>query len=407
MTQHPDATASLYVATGHLLSHYAFDAETCSLDKRGELQLPNDIQFGCPHPDLPVLYLSCGVGPGVNADGNWACVVGLDPEIGTPSLLAPATALPGRALHLTTDGSGRHLLLAHTRPASLSVWRLAADGTITRAVEQLPGIEVGIFPHQVRITPDDRWCICVARGTPSSHAWRASVDPQAEPGSLHVFAYEDGRLGETSTVVLGDGDHFGPRNLDFADSRICLGLETQNEIVIFGRYRDGRLNPRPLQRISTLSDPGAEIHQGVGPVLVHPQRGVVYVANRAYRPRAVTAEEKIIPAAAENSVVVYGIDPHTGSVNEIQRIDSGGACPRTLSLDPTGRMLVVANSETYGIDHGDQIEQVTRNLSTFHVLSDGRLAARHRYETGDCGDIAWSGTARHRPIDRRVPERTT
>lgn len=407
MTDEPGTHASLYVATGRTLSHYAFDAESCALDKVGELQLPNDIQFGWPHPDLPVLYVSCGVAPGVNADGNWACALDLDPDTGSPSMLAPATALPGRALHLTTDRSGKHLLLAHTRPAGLSVLRVAADGTIAEAVDQRPGIELGVFPHEVRITPDDRWCICVARGIPSSHAWKASDEPQTEPGSLHVFAYEDGRLGKSSTVVLGDGRHFGPRNLDFAGSWIPLVLETQNEIVMFGRDRDGRVNPAPLQRLSTLADPGAEIHQGVGPVLVHPQRGVVYIANRAYRPRAVTAEEKTIPAAAENSVVVYAIDPGTGSLQEIQRIHSGGACPRTLSLDPTGRMLVVANSETYRIDHGDQVEQVPMNLSTFRVLEDGRLAARHRYEAGLSADIAWSGIANHPGIHRRVTEPTT
>jgi 6-phosphogluconolactonase len=407
MTDEGDTHASLYVATGRTLSHYAVDAGSCALDKLGEVQLPNDIQFGWPHPDLPVLYLSCGVAPGVNADGSWACAVHLDPDTGAPSMPVPATALPGRALHLTTDRSGQHLLLAHTRPAGLSVRRLAADGRIAEAVDQRPGIEVGVFPHQVRVTPDGRWCICVARGIPSAHAWKASKEPQTEPGSLHVFAYEDGRLGESNTVVLGDGRRFGPRNLDFDGPWIALVLETQNEMLVFRRDRDGRVDPEPLQRVSTLADPDAEIHQGAGPVLVHPQRGVVYMANRAYRPRAVTAQEKIIPAAAENSIVVYKMDPDTGWLQEIQRIHSGGACPRTLSLDPTGRVLVVANSETYRIDHGDHVEQVTMNLSTFQVLDDGRLIARHRYETGNGADIAWSGTANHPRTDRRTMERTT
>lgn len=402
---HPGA--SLYVATGRVLTHYSFDADDCSLVEHGDLLLPNTIQFGWPHPHRPVLYLSCGVGQGINEDGNWACALQLDPDTGAPSLLGPATAIPGRALHLTTDGSGAHLVLAHTRPAGLSVLRLGAEGTIEAAVDQRPGVDVGIFPHQVRITPDNRWCICVARGLPSSHAWRASVEPQAEPGSVHVFAYDDGRLGESSTVVLGDGSHFGPRNLDFAGPWAALGLETQNEIVVFGQDRDGRLNGDPVQRFSTLVDPEAEVHQGAGPVLVHPQRGVVYLTNRAYRPGAIAAEDKVIPAAGENSIVVYAIDPHTGALREIQRISSGGACPRTLSLDPTGRMLVVANSETYRIDHGHRVERIPMNLSTFRVLEDGRLAARHRYETDDDADIAWSGIASHAPSRRRPMEQTT
>lgn len=407
MTQASGTQASLYVAAGRTLSHWTFDVRTCSLKERGEVLLPNIIQFGRPHPTLPILYLTCGVADGVNADGNWACALALDPDTGAPSVLAPATALPGRALHLTTDGSGRHLVLAHTRPASLSVLHLAEDGAIGDPVEQRAGIDVGVFPHQVRITPDDRWCLCVSRGLPSSHPFQASSEPQTEPGSLHLFAWSDGRLGESSTVVLGNGSHFGPRNLDFHGPWTVLGLETQNELVVFGPDGDRPLDPSPLQRLSTLVAPDAEIHQGVGPVLVHPQRGVVYTANRAYRTGVVAAHEKVVPAAAENTVVVHAIDPVTGGLTELQRIDSGGACPRTLSLDPTGRMLVVANSETYGVDHGDRVEQVPRNLSTFRVLEDGRLVAGHRYRTEGDADLAWSGIATHPPIHPPEQERTT
>lgn len=406
MMPEPGTPASLYVAAGRILSHYAIDAGSCSLEKRGEVELPNTIQFGRPHPSLSVLYLSCGVAPGVNDDGNWACALALDPDTGAPTLLAPATALPGRALHLTTDGAGTYLVLAHTRPATLSVLRLAADGTVIDTVEQRPGIDVGVFPHQVRITPDDRWCLCVSRGLPSSHPWKASEEPQTEPGSLHLFAWSDGRLGESSTIVLGNGRHFGPRNLDFDGPWTVLGLETQNELVVFGPDGDSPLDPQPLQRLSTLADPDAKIHQGVGPVLVHPQRGVVYTANRAYRPGVVLAREKVVPVAAENTVVVHAIDPDTGVLTELQRIDSGGACPRTLSLDPTGRMLVVANSETYGIDHGDRVEQVPMNLSTFRILTDGRLAVGRRYETDHDADLAWSGIANHPPFRPPVQEQT-
>lgn len=407
MTYDPGARASLYVAADRTLTHWAIDAGSCTLEKRGEVELPNTIQFGRPHPSRPVLYLSCGVAPGVNDAGDWACALALDPETGAPSVLAPPTALPGRALHLTTDGAGTHLVLAHTRPAMVSVLRLAEDGTIVDAVEQRPGIDVGVFPHQVRITPDDAWCLCVSRGLPSPHAWKASAEPQVEPGSLHVFAWSDGHLGESSTIVLGDGHHFGPRNLDFDGPWTVLGLETQNELVVFGPDDGGSLDPEPRQRLSTLAHPDAEIHQGVGPVLVHPQRGVVYTANRAYRPGVVAAQEKVVPAAAENTVVVHAIDPDTGALTELQRIDSGGACPRTLSLDPTGRMLVVANSETYGIDHGDRVDRVPMNLSTFRVGADGRLAAVRRYETDGRADLAWSGIARHFPIHAPVQERTT
>lgn len=385
--------AALYVGRGRTLSSYALDADTCALSATSELVLPNTIQSAWPHPRLRVLYVSCGEPPPGSAAGDWVCAVALDPVTGVGGLLPDPVRISGRALDLTTDGPGDHLLLAHTRPSALSVRNLGPGGTVGEPVEQRHGPDVGVFPHQVRVTPDGRYCLCVSRGLPSPHPWRASLDPQAEPGSLHVIDLDRGQLGASVTLTLGDGSHFGPRNLDTdpTGSTYYVGLETQNEVAVLATDADGRLEPVPRQRFSTLAHPDAEIHQGVGPVLVHPERAVLYVANRAYRPGPGAA--RVIPADAENTIVVYAIDPESRLLSELQRIDAGGVCPRTLALDPSGRMLVVANSETYRVGDDDTAPEVAMNLTTFRVLVDGRLEAGRRYPVGDGTGppVAWSG----------------
>lgn len=387
--------AALYAGIGRTLLHYDLDVENCAVTERGELLLPNNIQYGWPHSQLPVLYVSCGVGAQINAAGDWACALTLAPSTGEPLLLGSAARISSRALHLSLDQSGQHLLLAHPRPAGISVLRISADGAIVGQVDQRPGIAPGSFPHQVRVTPDGLHCICVSRGIPSPHEWMASTQPQTEPGSLQIYNYQDGRLGDSETIALGDGYHFGPRNLDFHGSRVYLGLETQNELVVFQTDIDGKVSPTPIQRISTLANPAAELHQGAGPVLIHPQLEVLYVANRAYQPGP--NAKRIISAKAENSIVVYALDADSGLLTEIQRIDSGGACPRTLALDPTGQMLIVANSETYEVlsDDTDNTEKVQMNLSTFRVLADGRLEFGRRSIVDSRGatEIAWAGVA--------------
>ena len=386
-------TSTLYAGRGRTVTSYDLDPDDGTLTERSELVLPHTVQHGWPHPRLPVLYVSCGEPPPGSAVGDWVCAVALDPVTGAPTLLGHPVRLSGRALHLTTDADGTHLLLAHTRPASVSVRRVGPDGAIGEAVAQRPDLGVGVFPHQVRVTPDGRFCVCVCRGLPSPHPWRASREPQTEPGSLHVFDLDRGRLGPAVTLTVGDGAHFGPRNLDTdaTGSMFYLALETQNELVMLDADPAGRPDPAPRQRFSTLADPEAEVHQGVGPVLVHPGRSVVYVANRAYRPGA--GAPRVLPAAAENSLVVYAIDAGTGLLTEVQRIDSGGICPRTLSLDSSGRVLVVANSETYRVGADEASNEVPMNLATFRVLDDGRLAPLHRLPVGDGSgpEIAWSG----------------
>jgi 6-phosphogluconolactonase len=389
-------TSTLYVGRGRTVTSYDLDPDDGILTERSQLVLPNTVQYGWPHPQLPVLYLSCGEPPPGSDVGDWVCAVALDPATGAPTLLGAPVRLAGRALHLTTDATGAHLLLAHTRPATLTVLGLEPDGSIGAPVAQRSDLAVGVFPHQVRVTPDGRYCLCVCRGLPSPHPWRAGREPQTAPGSLHVLDLHDGRLGGSVTMTVGDGAHFGPRNLDTdsTGSTYYLALETQNELIVLGTDPDGRPDPLPRQRFSTLANPEAEIHQGVGPVLVHPDRSVVHVANRAYRPGVGAA--RIIPAAAENSIVTYAVDA-TGLLTELQRIDAGGVCPRTLSLDPTGRLLVVANSETYRVGDDDEAVEVAMNLATFRVLDDGRLAPLHRFPVGDGSgpEIAWSGIVNH------------
>ena len=389
------ASAVLYVGRGQTLSSYRLDPDDGALSPLTELALPNVVQSAWAHPRLPVLYVSCGEPPPGSAVGDWVCAVVLDPQTGVRGLLSDPVRLAGRALDLTTDPTVEHLLLAHTRPAALSVRRLGTDGSIGEAVEQQVEPDLGVFPHQVRVTTDGRRCLCVCRGLPSPHPWRASRDPQTEPGSLHVIDLHGGRLGASTTLTLGDGRHFGPRNLDTggAGATYYLGLETQNELVVLGADADGRPGPVPRQRFSTLARPDAEVHQGVGPVLLHPAGTVLYVANRAYQPHP--DADRVLPADAENTVVVYAVDPEDGLLTEVQRIDSGGACPRTLSLDPDGRVLVVANSETYRVGEGTAAVEVPMNLATFRVLDDGRLEplARHPVGDGAGAPIAWAGLA--------------
>ena len=250
------------------------------------------------------------------------------------------------------------------------------------------------------MTPDGRHCLCVSRGLPSPHPWRASREPQTEPGSLHVIDLDRGRLGASATLTLGDGSRFGPRNLDTdaTGSTYYLGLETQNEVVVLGTDGDGRPEPVPRQRFSSLAHPDAEIHQGVGPVLVHPTRSVLYVANRAYRPGpgGCSGSSRRQPRTRSSSTRSI---PRAGCSPSSSAIDSGGVCPRTLSLDPTGRVLVVANSETYRVGEGDAAPEVRMNLTTFRVRDDGRLEPGHRYPVGDGSGPRSPGPASPPPPD--------
>lgn len=390
--------SAFYTGVGPVLSRYELDVQACSLTKVSKLVLPTNVQYAWPHTTRPVLYVACSSRTSRTEVGNQhsAHAIQVDPASGAMSLLGPALRLPHRAVHTTCDSSSAHLLLATNQPASVIVTRINDDGSLGPVVPQRPGIDAGIFPHQVRVTDDNRFCVLVTRGNPGTRGWWAHTSRQSDPGALMVFEYTDGTLGEQSVVTVGDGYDFGPRHLDFHPTRpwVYVCLETQNEAMVFERTDTG-LSPTPRQRLSTLDDPDdVLVRQGAGTVHVHPRGHAVYFANRGHTPIPQRNGLGVL-RGVDNSLVVYAIDETTGLLTEIQRIDSGGICPRTFGIDPTGRMLVAANAETHWVKHGHETRRVPANLTTFRIHEDGRLERRHRYdvELAPGRTIVWSGVA--------------
>jgi 6-phosphogluconolactonase len=382
--------AAFYAGIGPVLLHYELDLENSALIPRGELELPGNIQYGWPHSEMPVGYV--GVSSRVSRQNvgtdHFLCALALDPQTGAASLLGEPMRVPRRMVNVTTDKPTEYVALAYSNPAGLEFIRVRGDGSLGEIVEQRPDLDVGIFPHQVRITPDNKYCISVARGNPPApKGWWVFKGNQDDPGFLKIFEYKDGLLGEgPTTVTLEDGYNFGPRHLDFHPTGpwVYVALEIQNEVVVFERDENGMIKPEALQQFSSLSNPETLIAQGFGTVHVHPRGHVVYFANRGHQKMPVKpyqAGNAIVPDQAENTILVYAIDQQSGRLTEIQRISSEGICPRTFNLDPTCRMLVCANSETHLVNdgHGGLREQ-PKNLTTYKVNEDGTLQFRHHYD---------------------------
>ena len=89
------------------------------------------------------------------------------------------------------------------------------------------------------------------------------------------------------------------------------------------------------------------------------------------------------------------IDQSSGEPRPLQAIDTHGYHPRTFSIDPSGRMLVVANLQQMPVREGDNVTIQPATLSTYRIGADGRLTYVRSYdiETNDLTQW-WSGFAR-------------
>lgn len=368
---------TLYANVGPELFHYDVDVDAGTLSQRGAVVLPANVQYAWPHASRRFLYVATSDGaPGGGAAGSkhHLNALRIDPDSGALTPHGEPVPLPSRPIHLSTDIPSEYALVAFNNPSALRVYRINPDGTAGGEVTQPGPVDAGIFAHQVRVTPDNRQAILVARG------FDAEGDTPERPGSLKLFDYTGGRLSDTVSIEPNGGYGFGPRHLDFHPSRpwVYVSLERQNALDLF-TLDDGRLPPAPLFRKTTLARPDERPgRQAVSTVHVHPNGRFVYVGNRASDVTEVNGERVFV--GGENSLAVFAIDPASGEPNLIQVEDTRGIHPRTFHIDPSGRLLVVAHIMGLRVRDGDALRDVPARLSVFRIGDDGRLAFLRAYD---------------------------
>ena len=378
----------MHASVGPELTHYDVDVEASTLDRRGTVSLPANVQYVWPHASRRHLYVATSdSASGMGRTGNTHHVTAfrIDPASGALSPHGAPIRLPTRPIHMATDIPSEYILVAFSNPSAIRVYRINADATPGEEVMQPGPIDPGIFAHQVRATLDNRRVILVTRGHDA-----AGGKPE-EPGALKVFDFRDGVLSNEVSVAPGGGYGFGPRHLDFHPTRpwVYVSLERQDQLDMF-ELMDGGLSPTPRFRKDALGDPATPYRQVVGTVHVHPNGRTVYVANRASETVEFTGQR--VFAGGENSLAVYAIDPATGEPNVIQHVDTHGIHPRTFHIDPSGRLLVVAHIMGLKVRDGDAIREVPARLSLFRIAADGRLDFARAYDI-DVGErtMWWMG----------------
>jgi 6-phosphogluconolactonase (cycloisomerase 2 family) len=380
--------AYLYSAVDAKITHYDVDVEAATLIARSTIRVPSFVQYAWPHPTLPRLYVTTSNrGPGLEADHNHLTACRIDPPTGALSLLGAPVALRQRAVHMCVDPAGRFAVNIHNVPEpGITIHRLDADGMIGAPVPQPPGLDFGIYPHQVRVTRSGRHVIDVDRGNSAAHG-------KAEnPGALRSFGFRDGVLSAGAVVAPNRGYGFGPRHIDFHPQQPWLYVADERRSLLYMfRYPDDRIEPLPAYTCDTLAERANEKpRQLAGTIHLHPSGRYVYVANRA--DHTVDFGGRKVFGGGENSIAVFAIDAVSGEPRLIQHADTHAYHVRTFAFDPSGRLMVAASIKPMALRDGEDVRTVPAALSVFRVADDGTLQYARTYdvETGG-GTQYWMG----------------
>lgn len=376
---------TFFASLGSRLLRYAL-TPAGALQCTAELDVGSPVHYVWPHPTHRLLYVACSERMVVpRNEGHQLVVVEVPKQPGQLRQVGPPVALRSRPIHMTLDGTGRFVLSVFNDPPGVQVHALAADGTIGAEVLQRPDLELGCYTHQIRVSPDNRWVLVVARGN------NARPGKPEDPGALYRFALDEGRLEPLQKVAPDGGFGFGPRHVDFHPRLPCIyvSLERQNQLQVY-RHADGVIEERPFQVLSTLA-PGKhpEYEQFAGAVHVHPEGSHVYVVNRD-DPHAGKEASHL---SGDNSMAVFRIDPASGAVVVAGHSELDAYHVRTFSLQPP--FLVAASQADVSLPGPAGPRRAPASLGVFRIGVDGLVAPVHRTEVEAQGRwLFWCGFPR-------------
>jgi 6-phosphogluconolactonase len=379
---------ALYANVGEVLTRYEVDVDAMTLTPRENVTLPAGVQYCWPHQSRRYLYVatsSSASGYGPAGTQHHVTAFRIDPASGALTRHGEPITLPMRPIHMTTDIPSHNILVAFNSPSALRVYRINPDFTPGEEVKQGP-IDAGIFAHQVRVTPDNRYAVLVTRGNEGT-----SAKPE-DPGALKVFDYNNGVLSNEVSIAPNGGKEYGPRHLDFHPTQpwMYVSIETQNKMHMH-RMEGGKPLPAVVYSKETLAEPSnIRARQAASAVHVHPNGRFLYGSNRAQD--LIEVEGKKVFKGGENSIVVYSIDQTSGEPAQIQNIETRKIHPRTFHIDPSGRMLVAQHNLPVPVRDGSSVKVAPAGLSVFRIGNDGKLEFVRAYDVDVGGKLMfWMG----------------
>jgi 6-phosphogluconolactonase (cycloisomerase 2 family) len=380
--------AVFYQGIGPELTRYDIDVEGAALIRRDAVITPGvNIQYVWPHPSKKYLYaVSSDGGPGTKpSTRNTATAFRIDPVSGALTPHGHTDDLPSRPVHCSVDQTGQYLLVAYNHPSNITVHRIEPDGTIGKKVAPSEPLDLGVFAHQVLVTPGNKTAIMVTRGN------NPQPGKPEDPGALKIYALKDGVLSNRASIARGNGLGFGPRHFDVHPNNkwLLLSVERQSELHIYELNDDGSLPRDAMFMANSLIDPANKTipTQMAGAIHVHPNGRFAYQTNRNSGTEEVGGRK--VFKGGENNVAVFSIDPASGEPKLIQNIDARTNHLRTFAIDPTGRLLIAASIEPMPMRDGSTLPAA---LVLYRIGSDGRLEFARKYDV-DTGRFMqfWTG----------------
>lgn len=191
-----------------------------------------------------------------------------------------------------------------------------------------PGNQQGPHAHSINVDKANKFAFCADLGIDKIMVYRLDATTgKLMPNDPQAFATPPGT---------------GPRHFAFHPNGKTAYINGEiNMTLIACDYDAAKGVLMQKQVISTLPKNETRKKGSTAEVVVHPSGKFVYVSNRD----------------PYNSIAIFSIDPKTGEIKAIGHEARGVKTPRNFAIEPTGRLMLVAN-------------QSGKSVMSFHINQD-------------------------------------
>ena len=241
---------------------------------------------------------------------------------GTLKFLNQQPSMGADPCHLTVDRRRSSLLVANYTGGSVALLPISKNGTLGPATDVKQ--HEGSGPKEQQKGPHAH---CIILDAPERHALAADL------GNDKVMIYQFDQAtrkllpGKQPSVTMQAGA--GPRHLTLhPNGRYAYVINELDSTMTTLKYNATTGTLTTVDTVSTLPADFTE-KSYCADVHVSSSGRFLYGSNRGH-----------------NSIVVFSLNPKTGTPTLVEHVSTEGNWPRNFVIDPTGRFLLVANQRS-------------------------------------------------------------
>lgn len=262
----------------------------------------------------------------------------IDQETGALTELSEQSTHGGEPCHLTTDPSGKWLIVANHENGTVAVFPINEDGTLSPSSDLQrhegsgPGpSQQGPHAHFISWDPPKQRIMVCDKGIDKVMIYRLDTDA--------------GKLVPADPPFARLHSGAAPRHIAFHPNGRFAYVNGEADLTVTAFTYDsatGTLDE--LHYLSTLPEGTVIERMSTAQILVEPSGMFVYVSNRGH-----------------DTIAIFEIDQATGRLTARGHVSTQGQTPRNFAIDPSGTFLYAANQNSDTIVHF-RIDKATGQL---------------------------------------------